>query len=250
MDGASEDNSPAPHWDRRFPGRFRWEMDAFAEAKVALSIDKDTLADGRLELSFEWPLDDKLIPLRVVYPDGYPFLRPQIFVTDPAFLPKRHYSPVDGNLCLIGRDTRQWASSWTVAELLRKQLRDVYSDAANEDPQGEPAEVWWNNFARPGSYCLIDSSWSLLSVDQPGRLKVLYRANLESSGEPVFSAIVVSVLDAKGSEVATWTGALPPPFRGTDVRSMEIPWRRSSEQILPKLRSADPSLGLAPLPPA
>jgi hypothetical protein len=116
------------------------------------------------DLSFEWPLDDKLIPLQAIYPDSYPFLRPHIYVTNPAFFPKRHYSPIDGNLCLLGRDSRQWSSSWTVPELLRNQLRGAFENAADEDPQGEPAEVWWNNFGRPGSYCLIDSSWSLLSA--------------------------------------------------------------------------------------
>jgi ubiquitin-protein ligase len=180
MGGTVQSDNPVPHWERRYVGRFQWEMDAFAKAKVAPSIDQDALVEGRLELSFEWPLNDRLIPLRAVYPDSYPFLRPQIFVADPTFFPKRHYSPIDGNLCLIGRDTRQWASSWTVPELLRNQLADVYSDAAKEDPQGEPAEVWWNYFARPGSYCLIDSDWSLLSLDQPGKLKLCIPPNSQN----------------------------------------------------------------------
>lgn len=123
----------------------------------------------------------------------------------------------------------------------------MFEEGAEEDPQGEPAEYWWHNFARPGSYCLIDSSWSLLSVDQPGKLKILYSAELSKSGDPVFHAVVKSITDANGREVATWRGALPDALRGNDAREMEIPWEKSKEELLPKLHSRDQSIGLAEL---
>jgi hypothetical protein len=167
------------HFHRGHPGK---RLHLFGRLR-SLSRCSDRRSAGRFgDLSFEWPLDDKLIPLQAIYPDSYPFLRPHIYVTNPAFFPKRHYSPIDGNLCLLGRDSRQWSSSWTVPELLRNQLRDAFENAADEDPQGESAEVWWNNFGRPGSYCLIDSSWSLLSASSPGKLKLSYVAKVDSAG--------------------------------------------------------------------
>lgn len=241
---SSSSDTPAPLWDRHFPGRFQSELDAFAAAGVVPSINQDALADGRLELNFEWRLDNKLLPLRAAYPDSYPFLRPQIFVTDPAFLPKRHYSPLDGNLCLIGRDTRQWASSWTVPQLLREQMRGVFEGSADEDPQAEPAEVWWNTLASPSSYCLIDSSWSLLTIGRPGKLKLFYTAKLDTSGDPVFQAIVTSITDASGQEIAKWNGTLPNKFHGKDVQEIEIPWSQWKQELLPKPPFQDPTFGL------
>jgi ThiF family len=249
---AEQQDSPKPHWDRRFPGRFQWELDAFAEAKVTPQIDRKALADERLELSFEWPLGDKRIPLRAIYPDGYPNLRPLIYLTEPSFSPKRHHSPLDGNLCLLGRDTRQWSSSWTVPELLRNQLQAAIENGSDEDPQGEPAEVWWNHGSQLGSYCLIDSGWSLLQAKAPGRLKLAYVARFDDKscddGGPVFCAVVKSVLDADGNEVATWNGPMPSALQGGDgVREMDIPWERQDKELLPTPLTSDESIGLGEL---
>jgi ubiquitin-protein ligase len=245
---ADQQDSQRPHWDRRFPGRFQWEKDAFAEAKITPRIDQNALAEGRLELSFDWPLGDKVIPLRAIYPDSYPHVRPHIYVTDPSFFPKRHYSPLDGNLCLLGRDTRQWSPKWTVPVLLQNQLRAALENGADEDPQGEPAEVWWNHCSRPDSYCLIESAWSLLGVKAPGRLKVAYVAQLDSnSGDPVLCAVVKSVFDADGKEVAAWNGPMPSALQCDAVREMDIPWCRWDKELLPTPLLQDQSIGLGEL---
>ncbi|WP_377829264.1 ThiF family adenylyltransferase [Bradyrhizobium lupini] len=240
-----QQDSPRPHWDRRFPGRFQWELDAFAEAEIAPSIDPKALASGRLDLSFEWPMGDKRIPLRAIYPDSYPRLRPHVYLTDPNFFPKRHYSPLDGNLCLLGRDTRQWSSSWSVPELLRNQLQAALENGPDEDPQGEPAEVWWNQCSRPDSYCLIDSDWSLLGVKAPGRMKLAYSVRLgHKSGEFVFCAVVKYVLDADGKQVAAWSGSMPAALQGDAVKEIEVTWNRSEGELLPKPSLQDQNIGL------
>ncbi|WP_024509973.1 ThiF family adenylyltransferase [Bradyrhizobium sp. ARR65] len=222
-------------------------MDAFAQAEVTPKVDQRALADGRLELSFEWPLSDKRVPLRAIYPDSYPHLRPLIYLTDSSFFPKRHRSPLDGNLCLLGRDTRQWLSSWTVPELLRKQLQSALEGGPDEDPQGEPAEVWWNLASGPDSYCLIDSSWSLLQAKAPGRLKLAYVARFDDkSGDcsgPVFLAAVKTVLDVDGNEVASWNGPMPSALQGEGVREMDIPWERRDKELLPTPLINDQSIG-------
>jgi hypothetical protein len=220
----------------------------FAKANVIPEVDQTALTAGRLEIAFDWPLGDKVVPLRVVYPDSYPRLRPHVYLTDPDLFPKRHYSPVDGNLCLLGRDTRQWLSSWTVTELLQKQLQDALEGGANEDPQGEPAEIWWNNFGAPNSYCLIDSAWSLLGTKAPGILKVAYFAQVDQQSDmPVFCAVVKRVLDADEKEVAAWSGPLPSLLQGDAVREMEIPWVRWENELLPTPVAQDPTLGLGEL---
>jgi hypothetical protein len=234
----SQSDEGKPRWERRFPGRFEWEKNAFAEANIDPLIDDEALADGRLELSFEWPLGDRLIPLRAAYPDSYPFLRPQILVSDPAFFPKRHYSPADGNICLLGRNTRNWATNWTVPEPLRRQLHDVYDEGADEDPLGEPADVWWNNFAPPDSYCLIASSWSLASAHGPGKMKLLYSASLGEAGKPVLRAVVKSVRDAGHAPDRQSEGPSEGVLEGRDIEQASI---LSSKVRLSRLDHTRPS---------
>jgi hypothetical protein len=245
---AEQQDSPRPHWDRRFPGRFQWETDAFAEANISPEIDQDALAEGRLELRFKWPLGERIIPLRAIYPDGYPHLRPHIYITDPSFFPTRHHSPLDGNVCLLGRDSRQWSSKWTVPELLRNQLQAALENGVNEDPQGEPAEVWWNHCSQPNSYCLIDSAWSLLEMKAPGKLKLAYAVQSdEETDDPIFRAVVKSVIDADGKEVAVWNGPMPSILQGNAVREIEIPWERWDKELLPTPLLQDQGVGLGEL---
>ncbi|WP_162240860.1 ThiF family adenylyltransferase [Bradyrhizobium tropiciagri] len=218
-------------------------MEAFAKAGVSPKVDEMVLADGRLELTFDWPLGDRMIPLHAIYPDGYPEARPHINLTDPALFPGRHCSPLDGNLCLLGRDTRQWQPDWTVPELLKKQLQKAMEAGGEEDPQGEPAEVWWNTLAPPESYCLIDSDWSLLDAKGPGILRIVYVSHADNdSGLPVLRALVERVFDAEGKEIATWKGPMPSALRGT-VRKMDIAWVRSPKQLMPP-RIVDQGSGL------
>ncbi|MCA6115262.1 hypothetical protein J6524_10190 [Bradyrhizobium sp. WSM 1738] len=114
MDESSSYQECTPQWDLRFPGRLQIELDAFEAEDVEPRVDSDALQDHRLILNFEWPHEGDVLSLRAVYPDSYPFLRPQVLLRDPAlFRSRRHVAP-DGTICLIGRDGRQWTSSLTV----------------------------------------------------------------------------------------------------------------------------------------
>lgn len=156
------------------------ELDAFKAESVDPRLDHDALQDRRLILDFEWPHEGDVLSLRAVYPDSYPFLRPQILLRDPApFRGRRHVAP-EGTICLIGRDSRQWTSSLTVPALLREKLADALKANDNEDPQGEPAEVWWNGSpADDLPYCLIETTWDLWSkgIDS-GRLTFNTRSRM------------------------------------------------------------------------
>lgn len=137
---------------------------------------------------------------------------------------------MDGNLCLLGRDTRQWRQQWTLATLLEKQLADALNDTGQEDEQGEPAEFWWNQYGLRGSYCLVDSSWTLDGATC-GTLKVRYR--LKKNGNiPEIWAVVTEVRDGYGAILHTWAGAIPPEIAaGSD--EINIPWIYVDETILP-----------------
>jgi hypothetical protein len=227
-DPSSQENGPAPRWERRFPGRFQAELDAFKAENVVAVTDSVALQDGRLVIDFQWPHEGSLLPLRAVYPDSYPFLRPHVALRDPALFPDRHISPMDGTLCLLGRDSRQWTSSLTVPALLREQLADALKANANEDPQGEPAEFWWNWLALDDpSYCLVETSWDLWAkgIDS-GRLTVRYTLEDGEGDTPWLRAAVTKAVAADGTVLAEWNKRLPPFLAGDKARELTIPWER------------------------
>ncbi|RUU11538.1 hypothetical protein EOD23_10200 [Mesorhizobium sp. USDA-HM6] len=234
---------PVPRWEKRYPGRLKYELDALRAAGITPEIDEPALAGGRLSLTFDWPLDNATtLRLQAVFPDAYPHFRPQVFLLaglDPP--PARHRSPMEGNLCLLGRDTRQWTPGWSLCTLLEKQLADSLRGVGEEDQQGEPAEYWWNNLGRDsGSYCLIDSDWTLGDASQ-GTLQLRYiqdqtvKVETENgpSRSPAIRAYVEEVRADDGQVLHQWAGPLPADLADADNR-LEVPWARSKETILPE----------------
>jgi molybdopterin/thiamine biosynthesis adenylyltransferase len=150
------------------------------------------------------------IAVTVVYPETYPYLRPEVYV--PSLRLDRHQNPYGGNLCLLDRSTRFWRTSdtaaWLVAdrvpfllELLDaggQRLRDA------EAPQGEPVTAFFPFAA--GTAVFIPPPFLALprdarsgsavlrtSADQrPGQLRALLaRARrLNETGIPVVIADV------------------------------------------------------------
>lgn len=204
------------------------ELDAFQSENVDPRPEDGALQDHRLVLDFEWPHEGGVLPLRAVYPDSYPFLRPQVLLRDPVpFRDRRHVAP-DGTLCLIGRDSRQWTSSLTVPALLREMLTDALKASANEDRQGEPAEVWWNGSPVDDlPYCLIETTWDLWAkrIDS-GRLSVKYTIENGETETPRLRASVTAVFAQDGAVLADWNRRLPAFLANGNARDLTIPWER------------------------
>lgn len=136
-----------PYWEPAWQGRFEFELqDLAAFVGDTLSIDEELLTEGVVRLEFDWRLSNgRILPLQAVFPDTYPFVGPQVALRgDPSTFLKRHCSPADGTLCLLGRDTGFWSAEWTLATLLERQLEKAINGTGPEDPQGEPVEVCWN----------------------------------------------------------------------------------------------------------
>lgn len=176
------------------------------------------------------------VPLRAFFPDSFPRARPIVNLRgDPATFPTRHCSPIEGELCLLGRDTRQWRQKWTLAELLNQQLADALAGTGVEDPQGEPAEYWWNGFGLDNSYCLVDSSWTL--GEATAGTIVLGFASKYRDGALRVAAFVREVRDTAGRCVCGWDGRLP-GWLG-QARTAQIPWAYVDKVLLPSADTAD-----------
>ncbi|TIN49438.1 MAG: hypothetical protein E5Y32_01875 [Mesorhizobium sp.] len=223
-----------PHWERTCVGRLDFELrDLAFFARDSLLIDEDQLKNGVLCLQFEWPLaSGEVCQLRAVFPDSYPFVRPQVFLRgNPETFPHKHCSPTDGNLCLLGRDTGLWSVEWTLAKLLEKQLSNALNGTGVEDPpQGEPMEVWWNGIAPAfpgyvdGSYMLIDSDWNVADQTE-GTLRVSY--TLQKMGNRIrFQGAVEEIKAKDGTVLFTRTYPLPHGLESKKVTGT-FPWRRA-----------------------
>lgn len=227
-----------PEWDRYIPSRLDWELDRLREQALEMAINREKLGEGIVEIDLVWPVRGEPIALKATFPATYPFMRPHVQLrTDPSGWPTHHVSPWDGGLCLLGRDTTQWGPGDWLADLLSTQLEPALHGGGLEDPQGEPAEYWWNQNALPDSYCLVDSDWDLSGAER-GTLTVRLLADrprkrgTDGQELPAFRMVVTEVRDTAGCSLATWSGPLPEEF--ASGRLLSISWCRSPGTLWPK----------------
>lgn len=231
--------SVVPEWERLFPGYMEWELACLRQRARVVTVDNEKLAQGQLEVTFDWPLRGKWIPLRAEFQSTHPYVRPQVFLcTTQANWPERHVAPDSGNICLLGRDSAQWQPEWSLAELLQRQLEGALFGGGEEDPQGEPAEYWWNHIGHGhlrDSYCLVDSDWDLTSTDD-GDLELVVSFEPPPRGTPTakpqIRAYVRRVFDKKGETIAQWT--MPLPLGLAEGRVVRVPWHRHDSALLPR----------------
>lgn len=132
-------------WVQRFPGRLEYELADFERRGLdSFSVDQSELSRGRVALDGSMSVDGAETPLRVIYPDLFPYFRPEVYAPDLQL--RRHQNPYDHNLCLLEAPSRAWGVSETAAWLVAERVpflmdllkRGGDSLRANEVPQGEP----------------------------------------------------------------------------------------------------------------
>ncbi|HEX8342384.1 MAG TPA: hypothetical protein VF624_15885 [Tepidisphaeraceae bacterium] len=104
----------------------------------------DAFAQGVAWLLFEGTIAGRAWRLEIVYPDNYPWFRPEFIASDESF--DHHQNPYAKNLCLMERTAGAWDPSWNAARLLDERLADLLATAtaappttaALEVPQAEP----------------------------------------------------------------------------------------------------------------
>jgi len=137
-------------WVDRFPGRLERELEEFWERDLTFELDRAQLAEqGRVVLRGQLQRQDEQIELEVIYPDLFPYLRPE--VRAPGLQLDRHQNPYEHNLCLLDRSTRAWNPSDTAAWLIAERVPHLLSLIETggevlrdgEAPQGEPASTYF-----------------------------------------------------------------------------------------------------------
>jgi hypothetical protein len=177
----------APWWVLRPDLRAR-EMDDLRARGIRL-VDEG-LCGNQLILKLDVPIEG-MEDLRVnaVYPQLYPYFRPQVQPDDLSFTVKRHQHPFGKHFCLLA-NSETWDPNYTLAWFLQAQLPQVLKfragDAAQlkhiEEPVGESVANYYKY--QEGACVFIDSAWNLDTAVSEGKLRVAY-----SEGAPLRGAI-------------------------------------------------------------
>jgi molybdopterin/thiamine biosynthesis adenylyltransferase len=160
-------------WFEEYPEILQKELDTLSSLEVEYLINEEAKGLGLLileltinETNCHFALNelDKPLHLTVVFPDNYPFFRPEVQAKGLS-LP-RHQNPLSKGLCLIPRNTSEWEPQWTLGRFLKSQLpktitkgniTDPESIAADPTEQAEPISEYYGNLY---NNVLFDSNWT------------------------------------------------------------------------------------------
>lgn len=168
-------------WWERFPGTLEQELDAFQRAGMPARLNAEWQAAGVIRLEFTYKSDTETIPLYGIYPDLFPYVRPQVYAAE-LDLP-RHRNPFAGNLCLIGRSTEYWSTHDRLADLVADQLPKLLTAARRN--VGDPSPVPEEDQAEPitgympwpvGGVVLVDSAWHIPERTTGGTMTLVAQA--------------------------------------------------------------------------
>jgi hypothetical protein len=243
-------------WPDRFPGRLEYEVEDFSERGLDFVLDRallDRSGPAVMRGSIVWR--EQEIELEVVYPDTFPFLRPEVYA--PSLSLGRHQNPLQGNLCVLDRSTRAWnvdeTGAWLVAErvpyLLDLLEKGGEALAREESPQGEPISVFYGNY--PGSAIFVPEE--LLQLPKTaragtGRIAFAEREPPRSIIRGLVSSVEERVRKGKTRRLAQVRPPLTGRFGGASIpfrwaRLDELPIARSFDELAEAVRQQAPILG-------
>lgn len=167
-----------PWWDV-YPGRLESEISRLEAAGVTVAVNIPRRDDDAvIELALSVPdayTGRGVLELVATFPDFYPYYRPEVVA--PSLALGLHQHPFGKNLCLVGRASRNWQPSDTLAWLITGQLEralDLGTSGAGgpgEEDQGEPFSDYYS-YAQDAAV-FVDSAWSLPASHRAGPADLL-----------------------------------------------------------------------------
>jgi hypothetical protein len=219
-------------WYEADPARLQKELDALTAVEVNHTVDGASKRQGifKIELTIDCGnvafdlLDrDEPLVLQVVFPDNYPYFRPDVYA--PGLSLPRHQDPFHKNLCLLQQPTSNWSPEWTLVGYLQEQLpkvlekgsvEDQAAVAADRDERAEPISVYYADTSLP---VIFDSSWADAVPIQDEEIILLGKAH---TGLPVDATFPMrmAVLETQVSSGES-VGVLPKTLRDDYPQTME-----------------------------
>jgi molybdopterin/thiamine biosynthesis adenylyltransferase len=243
------------NWPERFPGRLDYEVEDFRDRGLDFVLDRELLdRGGPVVMRGRIAWRKREIELEVVYPDTFPFLRPEVYATDLAL--GRHQNPLQGNLCVLDRSTRAWhvdeTGAWLVAERV-PYLLDLLEEggealARAEAPQGEPMSVFYGNFP-PSAIFVPDEVLQIPRSVRSGGGRIAFgeREPPRSIIRGLVASVDGRVRKGKTRRLAQARPPLRARFRGTEIpfrwaRLNELPIAKSYDELASAVHEAAPIL--------
>lgn len=210
-------------WWERWPGRLEFELKELDEAGIFYELDQGARAGGVIALRLGPTVGGEIIKLVAIFPDLYPYTRFEVFAPDLDL--KHHQHPFSKTLCLIGRATRHWKPTDTLADFIKNRLPQVLRVARSNNPsdvaeleehQGEPFSDYYQYAS--GAIILVDSAWSLDPAIKQGELII----GLSENSGNILRGAALEVRDGN----RTMLGKADPSLARLYPKRMHARWLR------------------------
>lgn len=209
-------------WVETYPERLDYELAELERRGLAFTLDDTRLREtGTVVLQGALPHLGGEIELQVVFPDSYPFMRPEVFA--PGLALERHQHPLQHNLCLLERSSRAWRVSDSAAWLISERVPHLLALLAaggkelreGEAPQGEP----WSAYVgtEPGAAVFVSQEMLEIPTEHRLGLLQLQTGAREPATRPLraaLSKVSVRTHGGKRRTLAELTGPLADRFEG------------------------------------
>ena len=233
-------------WWEEYDGLLEEEIQKLQEAGFrCIKVDENLKQRGLLSLSFDRTIDGRDISFKAMFPEHYPYFRPEVFAKGITLT--HHQNPREGNLCLLEHSTSAWNPNCSLARLLENLQETIRSgdaesieEAGNEVPQPEPISEYMDFY--PGSIIIFDGSWEIPADIHNGTLHISIIPSISSVLSPrSFVAAITKVKDSKGDCIVKTDERLSEnlkPLSSLSGRWIRIP---NIKDFTDNLRTMDPS---------
>lgn len=220
-----------PWWERD-SDRYQYELAALDRAGIVWTRDEEAFARGFLRLELEVDENGERVPLRVTFPDLYPYFRFE--VEAPTLSLRHHQNPFQKNLCVMGRATHHWNTTDTVAEVLKQQLGKVIATGRSDDAaatkglEQDQAEPYSDYYPCPPSMVVIPEIVSLPANCNHGTFTLLTDGPQGPPIEHFLRGVITALRGADGAEGLAPVGEWRAAFSGKTVEGF---WARLAAPI-------------------
>lgn len=224
-------------WWERFKPIYERELRDLEKYGIEYEHDDEAFSQGKLVLRVRLEVDGELHDGELLYPDTYPYFRVRLNV--PGLQKARHYNPLNGNLCLLERGSRNWDPDWTAGYHITNTLskwekasgsKDRAKVANLEDHQAEPEAAYFSSVV--GSVVVIDNTYDIPEDLNSGLLELGFLSNgtpqtAISSGQ--VRAVLLRIMNNNKGEVARMAEPMFSYYSSISKSTQVAYWTRFDE---------------------
>lgn len=124
-----------PHWFEDDPARLAEEQYAYERRGLQFVLNEDLLKARVVVFEGSILVGGREMPLNVVYPPGFPFVRPEVI--SPTTSLSRHQNPISKHLCLLPNEDDAWDFDMTGADMVEQTILLMQDSAEGPEAVAE-----------------------------------------------------------------------------------------------------------------